>query len=74
MAPCTVTGSTQFYDDIALYSEIGRFRRFGAQWAKKIYDDTELVTEKEKAVNMVLTQEPGNSNSTILGCPSERCY
>ncbi|KAF2662858.1 hypothetical protein K491DRAFT_672702 [Lophiostoma macrostomum CBS 122681] len=60
---------TSFYEDIALYPEVGRFRRFGELLAKKLYDDIEDVEDRIKVVNGALAtckSTPGISGSTIL--------
>ncbi|KAF2729140.1 hypothetical protein EJ04DRAFT_580876 [Polyplosphaeria fusca] len=63
------SGFTDFYDDIALYPETGRFRRFTAHFAKKLHDDTEEVLQMESAVNGILRNkmEP-DSGATLLNC------
>jgi hypothetical protein len=59
-----------FYHDIALHPEVGRFRRFAAQFAKKLYDDTEEVLLKESAVNDALAQVWGRDRGvTVLDVP-----
>lgn len=63
-------GYTAFYKKVALYPEVGRYRRFAANWSKRLYDDTEEVVQKEYAVNKALEakRRPG-CGVTILDVP-----
>jgi len=62
---------TPFYHTAARYPEVLKFRRFGAQWAKKLYDDIEEVQTKEKALNDALARIHTKSGAvlSVLDCP-----
>lgn len=57
-----------FYHEAAQYPELPKFRTLGAQWTKKLFDDTEEVLQKEQAVNDALAKKTGKA-MTVLDCP-----
>ncbi|KAH7086733.1 hypothetical protein FB567DRAFT_50076 [Paraphoma chrysanthemicola] len=57
-----------FYKDIASFPELGRFRRHGAFWAKKVHDDTCELRERLGALNEQLKKLPGGCVTTVLDC------
>ena len=62
----------QFYEDVALYPRVGRFRRFKDLWAKKIYDDTEAVHTAIRNVEDAFAKSGKrvtNSGSIVLDFP-----
>ncbi|KAH8725668.1 hypothetical protein GQ44DRAFT_680985 [Phaeosphaeriaceae sp. PMI808] len=60
-----------FYHTAARYPEVPKFRRFGAQWAKKLYDDIEEVQAKEQTLNDALARvhTKGGATLSVLDCP-----
>ncbi|KAF2869489.1 hypothetical protein BDV95DRAFT_498400 [Massariosphaeria phaeospora] len=68
--PLRNSGYTIFYENIALFPEIARFRRFAPLWAKKLHDDTEELQQSVKAVNTALAKTRGiDHGETVLECP-----
>lgn len=45
-----------FYRDCAIYPELPKFRRFAAQWTKKLYDDGEALMAKEEELNHLVAK------------------
>tara|TARA_R110002003_G_scaffold126_35_gene11754 strand:+ start:2727 stop:3683 length:957 start_codon:yes stop_codon:yes gene_type:complete len=64
----TTHGYSSFYKDIASFPELGRFRRFGGFWAKKVHDDTGELRECLAALNKELGALPGVGVKTVLDC------
>jgi hypothetical protein len=61
----------RFYEDCAIYPELPKFRRFGAQWAKKLYDDGEELMKREDDLNRAISRMWGASATppTFLDYP-----
>ncbi|KAF2682474.1 hypothetical protein K458DRAFT_405734 [Lentithecium fluviatile CBS 122367] len=62
----------QFYRDCASYPEIPKFRRLGAQWTKKLYDDLEELLKKEQELDRTIEsawRRDGGFPATFLDCP-----
>ncbi|KAF2118135.1 hypothetical protein BDV96DRAFT_378487 [Lophiotrema nucula] len=67
-----ISGFSAFYDDIALYAETGRFRRFVGEMAKKLHDDTEEVLQRKGKVNEALEKVRSSDSgvpTSVLDCP-----
>lgn len=62
-------GHSVFYKYFAVYPEIGRFRRFGSYWAKKIHDDTSELQACIRILNEQLKKYPELGGMTVLDCP-----
>lgn len=63
-------GYEALYQNIALRPEVGCFRRFGAEWAKLLHDDTEEVLTNQNNVYKELERvRPTSSGVTVLDCP-----
>ncbi|KAJ4288192.1 hypothetical protein N0V90_012209 [Kalmusia sp. IMI 367209] len=58
-----------FYQESAVFPEQLKFRRFGAEWAKKLYDDGEelfiMKEELNQGIAKIRTREGGNSLTTL---------
>ncbi|KAF2253306.1 hypothetical protein BU26DRAFT_515670 [Trematosphaeria pertusa] len=61
-----------FYNECADYPELPKFRRLGAQWAKKLYDDVEELLKEQEELNDALAtfrRAEGRDVLTLLECP-----
>jgi hypothetical protein len=71
----TPHGYIALYQNIALYPELGLFRRFGGYWAKKLHDDTCEFLDCLGDVNKQIQDRLGEDS--ILDCPlvvaKEKC-
>ena len=54
-----------FYDEVGQHPELPRFRRFGPQWAKLLYDATEELLERENDLNDALSQMRGKGRRLL---------
>ena len=70
-------GYGSLYMNIAMYPELGLFRRFGAYWAKKLHDDTSDVLTRLGDLNRAIASVPELGESSVLDCPlrvvKEKC-
>lgn len=67
-------GFANFYDSLALYPEVGKYRCFGANWSKRLYDDIEEVIQKQDALNKALARKwkatnEADGGATLLDVP-----
>ncbi|KAH7076543.1 hypothetical protein BKA63DRAFT_285025 [Paraphoma chrysanthemicola] len=67
-ATTTLNVYNSFYKDIASFPELGRFRRHGAFWAKKVHDDTCELRDRLAALNHELKKLTGDGVETVLDC------
>jgi hypothetical protein len=71
-------GHSALYRNIALYPELGLYRRFAAYWAKKLHDDTCEFLDRLEEVNREVEKHKSQlGEDYFLDCPlkvvKERC-
>jgi hypothetical protein len=68
---------SSFYEHIALYPENGRFRRFGAYWAKRLHDETSELQVYTSLLNDQIKLWKVLDAMSVLDCPlrvvKEKC-
>jgi hypothetical protein len=67
----TPQGYSSYYQHVALSPGLGRFRRFGAYWSKKLHDETSeveayLLTLEDEMKKPKYSALPAK---TVLDCP-----
>jgi hypothetical protein len=67
--PPPTQGYSSFYKHIALSPELGNFRRLGANWAKKLHDDTSEVLACLRALEAKIKALPELDAKNVLDCP-----
>lgn len=71
-------GQSALYRNIALYPELGLYRRFASYWAKKLHDDTSEFLDRVAKVNGEIEKHQARlGEDNFLDCPlrilKERC-
>ncbi|KAF2831183.1 hypothetical protein CC86DRAFT_401731 [Ophiobolus disseminans] len=58
------------YQNIAIYPELGLFRRFGSYWAKRLHDETVVFLDLLEDVNReIINRSADLGETSILDCP-----
>jgi hypothetical protein len=66
----TKAGYATLYSNIALFPELGRFRRFAAEWAKLLHDDTqEILLYQAKVAAELRNARPIPSGVNVWDIP-----
>jgi hypothetical protein len=77
MSSTGAQGYNHFYKHIAVFPELGIFRRFGAFWAKRLHDETSELVACVVTLEDELKKWPNLKANTVLDCPKrvakERC-
>jgi hypothetical protein len=70
--PESPQGHSSFYEHIAVYPDLGIFRRFGPNWAKKVHDQTSEVVECLVKLEDELRACPNLKAKTVLDIPRRK--
>jgi hypothetical protein len=62
-------GYSSFYNHIALFPELGNFRRFGAFWAKKLHDESSELLGHIASLDEAIEGWPELDAKSVLDCP-----
>jgi hypothetical protein len=69
MSTFDAQGFSSFYKHVAVFPELGIFRRFGGLWAKRLHDETSELVACLATVEDELKKWPHLEAVTVLDCP-----